>query len=100
LAPVSWAEVLAGDNGGSCPFSGIVVCDTASRAEHIRRGLIARAVYPAVLWPLERPFSPAIPAEDRQLSARLLSIHCDMRYATDDMDRVADLIIELGATWR
>jgi hypothetical protein len=100
LASVSWATILSGEGDGSCPFAGIVISDTAARCTHIRRGLIARDVYPAVLWPLQSPLLPAIPDADRQLSARLLSLHCDMRYSSGDMDRVADLLIQLGDEWQ
>ena len=99
LASASWATVLSGDGDGSCPFTGMVVCDTAARCQHIRRGLIARDVYPAVLWPLEDPVLPGIPETDRALCARLVAIHCDMRYSRDDMDKVAALLVKLGNAW-
>jgi hypothetical protein len=105
LASMSWATILSGKGNGSCPFAGIIVCDTASRSEHIRQGLIARDVYPPVLWSLSNPRSlnnpilPVIPEADRQLWPRLLLLHCDMRYSWDDMDRVAKLVVQLGDAW-
>lgn len=99
LASIPWLTVLSGDGDGSCPFIGIVVCDTAARCQHIRHGLIAGDVYPPVLWPLEDRPLPEIPPADRALSTRLVLVHCDMRYSDDDMDRVAALIVELGNAW-
>jgi hypothetical protein len=96
LGAVSWATVLSAEGDGTCPFAGVVISDTAARCAHIRRGLIAQDVYPAVLWPLQGSLLPAIPDTDRQLAVRLLSLHCDMRYSSSDMDRVADLLIRLG----
>ncbi len=99
LAPAPWATVLSPDGDGSCPFSGIIVFDTAARAQHVRQRLIGLGVYPAVLWSLDNPVLPAIPDADRELWPRLMSVHCDMRYSNDDMDRVAELIVQLGNEW-
>jgi hypothetical protein len=99
LEAAPWSTVLASDGDGSCPFIVMTVCDTAARAEHIRRGLIAADVYPPVLWSLENSVVPDIPQSDRVLAARLVAVHCDMRYSDCDMDRVGTLIVELGNAW-
>jgi hypothetical protein len=95
------AGALAGGNGASvllpkdsrtCPFSAAILFDTAQRCTRVRQKLIAANVYPAVLWPLESPPIPNIRDSDVDLSRRLLSLHCDMRYESADMDRVADVV--------
>jgi hypothetical protein len=52
-------------------------------------------VYPAVLWPLEELVLKGIPDADRELSRRLLSIHCDFRYTSSDTDTVAQIVEEI-----
>lgn len=93
LADVPHVAVLPTDNPQSCPFSTILIVDTAERRDAIRSFLIARDVYPAVLWPLGDASIP-LPAESVALSRRVLSLHCDGRYTIADMDRVAELVRE------
>lgn len=71
------------------PFAAILVFPDAGQRELVRRSLIDGRIYPSVLWPLERPVVSGIPVAHVELSRRMLSIHCDQRYTTDDMERVA-----------
>jgi len=65
----------------------------------VRQKLIESRVYPAVLWPLDASVVTGIGEEFREFSACMLSIHCDMRYAEDDMLHVATLIKQFGAEY-
>lgn len=71
------------------PFGAVLECDSYGQREAVRRGLIARNVYPAVLWSL-------CPGEvsGRQLdfSRRMLFLPTDFRYDERDMRRVAALV--------
>lgn len=97
LEGVQWLNVLLPSNGPrSCPFSGILVFDSCDRRAYVNEKLIASNVYPAILWPLEKPIVEGIPEEQINFSRRMLSIHCDARYTTDDMKLVAALIRKLG----
>jgi len=96
LSNSPWLTVLKPDGHDSVPFSGIVVFDTHARREFVRRMLIEKCVYPAVLWPLDSPGVPDIDARSINFSMRMLSIHCDMRYDDSDMLRVASLIRQFG----
>lgn len=78
------------------PFAAVLLTDTPARREVVRSGLIARDVYPAVLWSLESPVVQGIPPEHRDLSRRLLSLHCDARYQPADMHRVAGELLALA----
>jgi hypothetical protein len=96
------AEALVGANGITilraqgrsdvCPLVVAVVCDTAARQKVIRQALIDARVYPAVLWPLDEPLVLGVREYDMDLSRRILCLHCDMRYDTADMLRVANLV--------
>jgi hypothetical protein len=91
LAQVGWARVLAPADHDSVPLSCVVLVDSAQRREHARRHLIAANVFPAVLWPLEQTVMP-VGHEARDLSRRMLSLHCDGRYGTADMLRIGEIL--------
>ncbi len=77
------------------PFSAILVFDEAHHCEDVRRRLTAARIYPAVLWPLTT-MALKLPEEALNLSQRLLSIHCDQRYGSEDMERVAAAMADAG----
>jgi hypothetical protein len=72
-------------------FAATLVFDRPEHAAWVRESLIAARVYPAVLWSLASPVVD-VPAEHRELSRRILTLHCDHRYTTADMHRVADTV--------
>jgi lipopolysaccharide/colanic/teichoic acid biosynthesis glycosyltransferase len=69
------------------PFMLILVASTSEVRERLRTGLIARDVYPAVLWSHDH-----LPAgsPERDFGARMLALHVDARYSPADLVRVAD----------
>lgn len=97
LAHLHWLEVLTVEAPSAVCFSAVLVFDQPVRRDRVRTGLIARRVYPAVLWPLEETVLP-VGGEARALSRRILSLHCDARYTEADMARVADLVEEAGTS--
>ncbi|HEY3373558.1 MAG TPA: hypothetical protein VGK02_00640 [Candidatus Aquicultor sp.] len=101
LADVSWLTMFrAEENIGSCPFSGIVVFNTPGRRAYIQQKLIDSHIYTAVLWPLENPAVKGIDQAGLDLSRRMISVYCDMRYSTKDMSYVGSRIKEIGASYR
>ncbi|MGM0577360.1 MAG: hypothetical protein ACQEXJ_16670 [Myxococcota bacterium] len=92
LGDARGVTVLRGD-GRSCPFSAILVFDSGRARDAVKRHLIDRSIYPAVLWPLDEPVLEGLERADLSLSRRVLSLHCDMRYGASDLDRVADAVI-------
>jgi hypothetical protein len=95
LAQVPWAEVLAPAGRGCVPSSCIVIADSETRRERVYHRLISARIYPAILWPLDETILEVGP-EARDLSRRMLSIHCDGRYGPEDMRRVGDLVAGSG----
>jgi len=73
------------------PFGIVLECESHSQREALRRGLIEHRVYPAVLWALP----PSSPPHHYDFSQRMLFLHCDSRWNSDDMLRAADLIRDL-----
>jgi len=97
LRNVPWLTVLQPFAEGSCPFSGILVFDSAERREHVRKCLIECQIYPAILWLLEKRAVRGVPSADVDFSRRMLSIHCDTRYTVGQMRHVARLIKRYGS---
>jgi hypothetical protein len=80
----------------TCPFAGIVVCDSEEMRDHIRTELAGRGVYGTILWPMDEPALPGIPPQHIRFSHTMMTIHCDMRYGERDMKTVAGMIRELA----
>jgi hypothetical protein len=95
LTELGWARVLDPYPGGGVPFNAALLFESPALRDQVRRRLIEARVYPAVLWPLEETLIP-VRREVKELSRRILCIHCDGRYGADDMARVADLIVAAG----
>jgi hypothetical protein len=72
------------------PFSALLRFDDPDHRDRVRRRLIHRRIYTSVLWPLDAPAVAEIPAQDVELSRRVLSVYVDQRYRPSDMRRVAD----------
>lgn len=92
-----WLDCLGrNSDAGICPFGGIFLIDSEKRRDHIRLKLIDAGVYPAILWPLEDVPVTAATQPYVDFSRRMLMLHCDMRYRSEDMQRVASLICRFG----
>ncbi len=97
LSDLPWLTVpVIADEKGRCPYSGIIVFANAGLCSYVRDKLIKTDIYPAVLWPLEKSIVKGIPDQYVELSRRLLSICCDMRYDEEDMLYVGRKIREYG----
>ncbi len=97
LSDLPWLSVLGNDkNIDGCPFSTVLLFNSAERRNFVRGELIRSHIYPAILWPLEKPAVDGIPERYIELSRRILSIHCDMRYDEGDMVHVGRQIARLG----
>jgi len=75
-------ELLSPENSQDCPFSLILRFKDIKMRNNVRKKLIDKSVYPAILWNIE---------DESDTSARLfgdtmLSIHCDGRYSPKDME--------------
>jgi hypothetical protein len=96
LEGLPWLDVLRPYHRDACPFSAVLLFDSAGRRSSVREQLVASNVYPAVLWPLHPAAVDGIGGEFIDFSERMLSVHCDMRYGRTDMQRVAALIRTFG----
>jgi hypothetical protein len=92
LADLDEVSVATSRANGSVPFSVMLICSTPARREHVKKRMLEARVYPAVLWPLHECVVDGVTEEDRDLAQRILSVHCDFRYAEADLDRVASVI--------
>lgn len=78
-------KVLSPLHNQGYAFSLCLLFDSTRQRDSIRNFLIENSVYPAILWQIESTFC----ADAIDLGRRILSIHCDGRYSTDDMQELA-----------
>lgn len=101
LQDIFWVQALAPDSyAADTPFSCVLVFDTSARRAFVQERLAESHVYAAILWPLDEPVVDGIPNDSIDLSRRMLSVHCDMRYDERDMFRVAAMISDFGEGYR
>lgn len=72
-------------------FAATMLFDSSAERDRVRSQLARSRVYATVYWPLVGTKGD-IPEGHVELSRRTLSIHCDHRYAVDDMHRAAELL--------
>ena len=71
-----------------CPFMVVVLFDCPGRRDTVRRHLLNARIYPGAHWALDPPAIQGIPTEHQNLSRRILTLSCDMRYGTADLLQV------------
>lgn len=77
-------DYLVPENNADTPFSLILRFASESRRNILKKKLIENNVYPAELWP--------VPEKHKRNEKVYLSIHCDGRYTSDDMEKLATMI--------
>ena len=81
-------RVLRPENKGCYPFSLILVFELEDERNRVRKALIERQVYPAILWSVP----PSYYGEISQMSGGMLSIHCDARYTKEEILQMKSII--------
>ena len=81
-------HILLSEDTDSYPFSLILLFDFLDERNRVRRALIDKNIYPAVLWNIPAPTE----GEIFQFSRGMLSIHCDGRYTSDDILQLKSVI--------
>ena len=82
-------RILRPENIGCYPFSLILVFMTGDDRDRVRKALIEKQIYPAILWTL--PYCPA-DGEVFKMSNGMLSIHCDARYTKEEILQMKSII--------
>ena len=81
-------KILQPEDENCTMFSLILLAESKEQRDEIRRKLIERAVYPAILWQMPETTSGV----GQDFSHRMLSIHCDGRYSEDDIRQLAEVV--------
>lgn len=81
-------RVLRPDSMGCYPFSLILVFMTGEERDRVRKSLIEKQIYPAILWNVPAPTE----GEVFKMSKGMLSIHCDARYTKEDILQMKSII--------
>lgn len=83
--------VMEPEDPGCYPFSLILLLDSESERNSLRKSLIDNNIYPAILW--------SVPGCDNNevndFSSRMLSIHCDSRYDEGAMKDLGRIIVAI-----
>ena len=81
-------RVLKPENRGCYPFSLILVFTTGDERDRVRKALIEKQIYPAILWNVPETSD----GEVYGISRGMLSIHCDARYTKEDILQMKSII--------
>jgi hypothetical protein len=81
-------KVLKPEDYGCYPFSLILQFDDINKRDIVRKALIEKCIYPAILWSV-----PLTGDGERFVFSRtMLSIHCDARYSQEDILTMKSII--------
>ena len=81
-------RVILPESMGCYPFSLVLLFDSQDESNRVRKELIDRQIYPAVLWNV-----PSTTQEEVfKFSKGMLSIHCDGRYTEVDIQEMKNII--------
>ena len=86
-------KILEVESPGCFPFSMTIVCESKEYRDSLRAGLISKRIYPAILWNI--PDEESVSSASRELSQRMLSIHCDGRYSISDIKEMKSIIMSI-----
>ena len=81
-------RVLMPENRGCYPFSLILVFTSVYDRDNVRKALIEKQIYPAILWNVPSPTE----GEVFKMSNGMLSIHCDARYTKEEILQMKSII--------
>ena len=81
-------KVLKPEDYGCYPFSLILQFDDINKRDIVRKALIEKCIYPAILWSVP----PTGDGEVFVFSRTMLSIHCDARYSKEDILSMKSII--------
>ena len=82
-------KVLRPESMGCYPFSLVLVFTSGYDRDRVRKVLIEKQIYPAILWSI-----PHCPANGNifQFAKGMLSIHCDARYTKEEILQMKSVI--------
>lgn len=81
-------DVLKAEHESCTMFSLVLLLESKDRRDALRKDLIDKCVYPAILWIVPDSASE----ESKRFSERMLSIHCDGRYNEEDIKQLAGIL--------
>lgn len=82
-------QILYGETAGTKTFSLLLLTPSAEERTQLRQHLIANKIYPAVLWNIPTSVNDK---EAFDISTRIISIHCDGRYNSLDIQTMCNII--------
>ena len=83
--------ILTPKTDDSVIFSLILLFPSCDKRDKLKKSLIEQSIYPAILWDVPDRCSPV----SKRFSGEMLSIHCDGRYSSEEIDEMGDIIYNL-----
>ena len=81
-------KVLKPEDDTCTMFSLALLFENKEKRDKVRKHMIEECVYPAILWAVPDSAS----GNARNFSDRMLSVHCDGRYAEEDIRQLACIL--------
>lgn len=81
-------KVLNAEHESCTMFSLVLLLENKIQRDMVRKSLIEKCVYPAILWNVPETASEA----SKIFSERMLAIHCDGRYNEQDIKQIAGIL--------
>lgn len=91
MIDIDYFKIIDSVNKDIFPFSFLVFFESHKKRESVKKKLIDNNIFPHILWPLDNSIFN-IPEHDKDISKRILGIHCDARYSFSDIERIAELL--------
>lgn len=83
------AEILSSNDADNNVFSLILLFESRQKRDQVRKDLISKSVYSAILWQVPDSANDQV----RLFSERMLSVHCDGRYNEEEISLLLKRIL-------
>lgn len=87
-------SILKPENENLVPFSCILVFNSESLRDKVRKQLVDLKIFTTVLWPLEEPVVELVSEDHIHLSRKIMSIPIDNRYSIEHIKKVGYKILD------
>lgn len=92
----NWTPLFSSWPDGAVPFNSALVCKNQEVRDTLRTYLISQNIFPAIHWPQPHKGISSNDTLAIDLSTRILTIPTDQRYSSDDIIRVAEILLNFS----
>lgn len=92
----NWKPLFSSWSSDAVPFNSIIVCKNQVIRDSLRTYLISQNIFAAIHWPQPHKGMCSNDSLAIDLSNRILTIPTDQRYDSDDIARVAEILLNFS----